>query len=104
MTGEVLDYTASGAITTGVPFLLGTRLAIPLKSGVSGDVIPVMMEGVFLLTKATGAGTNWAQGGIVYWDDTAKKLTGVASGNTAIGIGALIAATADTTGQVKLYC
>lgn len=104
MSGDVLDYTASGNITSGQGILIGTRLGIALKGGVSGNVIPVRMEGVFSLAKATGAGTGWAQGAIVYWDDTAKKITGVSTSNTPIGIGATVAATGDTTGQVKLYC
>lgn len=100
--GDVLDFTAAGTITSGTPFLMGTKLAVPLKSGVSGDIIPVQMTGVWSFTKATGASTNWAAGGAVYWDDSAKKVTGVASGNTLIGYGAEVAATSDATGKVKL--
>lgn len=100
--GDVLDYTAAGTITSGTPFLMGTKLAVPLKSGESGDILPIKMTGVFLFTKATGASTNWAAGGAVYWDDTAKKVTGVASGNTLIGYGIEVAGTADATGKVKL--
>lgn len=100
--GDVLDYTCTGDVTSGTPFLLGTKLAVPLSSGVSGDVIGVKMTGVFQFTKATGASTNWAQGGAVYWDDSAKKVTGVSSGNTLIGYGVETAGTADATGKVKL--
>lgn len=101
--GEVIDITASGTVTSGSPILYGTRLGIPLKSGVSGDVIPTAFEGVHQLTKATGAGTALTLGGIVYWDDSAKKITGVSSGNTAIGWAVEAAGTSAATGKVKLY-
>jgi len=100
--GDVLDFTAAGNITSGTPFLMGTKLAVPLESGVSGDVIPVQVTGVFRLTKNTGAHTNWVIGGAVYWDAATSKVTAVASGNTLIGYGAAPAATADATGLVKL--
>ncbi len=103
-SGKVFDYTAAGTITSGQAILIGTRLGIALKGGVSGDIIPVKMSGVFQLAKNTGASTNFAQGGIVYWDAAASKITGVASGNTAIGVAAETAATTDATGKVKLYC
>ena len=100
--GDVLDFTAAGTITSGTPFLMGTKLAVPLKSGVSGDIIPVRVTGVFTLSKNTGASTNWAIGGAVYWDAATSKVTAVSSGNTLIGYGAAPAATTDATGQVKL--
>jgi len=100
--GDVLDYTCAGTVTSGTPFLMGTVLAVPLKSGVSGDVIPVQVTGVFTFTKGTGSGTAIALGGLAYWDDSAKKVTGAASGNTAIGYGVIAAANADATCTVKL--
>lgn len=100
--GDVLDFTAAGTITSGVPFLMGTKLVVPLKSGVSGDVIPVQVTGVFSLSKNTGASTNWAMGAAVYWDAGTSKVTGVVGSNVLIGYGAAVAGTADTTGLVKL--
>lgn len=101
-TGEQLDYPAAGAITSGSPVLIGTRLGVPLKSGISGDVIPMAINGIWTLTKNTGASTNWVQGGPVYWDAGTSKVTGLVTGNTLIGFGAEIAGTADATGKVKL--
>jgi predicted RecA/RadA family phage recombinase len=100
--GEVIDFTAAGTVTAGTGVLIGTRLGIPVTSGVSGDKIALAVEGVFEHAKNTGAGTALTVGGIVYWDDAAKKITGVASGNTAIGWAVEAAATGDTTGKVKL--
>jgi len=100
--GDTLDFTAAGTITSGTPFLMGIRLAVPLKSGISGDVVPVAVEGVFNLTKNTGAGTGWAMGAAVYWDAATSKVTGVSTSNTLIGYGAAVAAVGDTTGAVKL--
>jgi hypothetical protein len=102
--GDVLDIVVSATTTSGTPVLRGTRLTIPLKSGVSGDTIAHAVEGVFEITKATGAGTGLTVGAIAYWDDTAKKVTGSASGNTAIGWAVEDAGTAVATAKVKLYC
>lgn len=104
-SGEQIDLTSAAANTyvSGTPVLVGTKLAIPLRSSTfAGEVIPAQIVGIWDMVKATGAGTNWAQGAIVYWDDTAKKVTGVSSGNTAIGTGALIAAVGDAVGRVRL--
>jgi predicted RecA/RadA family phage recombinase len=100
--GDILDFTAAGNVTAGAGILIGTKLGVPLKSGVSGDVIPVKMTGVFTFPKDTGASTNFNVGGIVYWNDTSKKVTGVSSGNTAIGYAFETAGTSAAVAKVKL--
>jgi predicted RecA/RadA family phage recombinase len=101
--GEVIDYTAAGTVTAGTGILIGTKLGIPTTSGVSGDKIALAVEGVFEHAKDTGAGTALTLGGIVYWNDTSKKITGSASGNTSIGWAFEAAATGDAIGKVKLH-
>jgi predicted RecA/RadA family phage recombinase len=100
--GDHLEVTAPYAVPVGggckVGGIFGFAIAA-IDNGARGNII---RKGVFTHAKATGASTNWADGGAVYWDDSAKLLTGVASGNTKIGYGIGAAATGDATGTVLL--
>lgn len=100
--GEVIDVTLSGTITSGDVVVAGSLVGVAQISGVSGDVIPVKLCGVYELAKATGALTQGAQ---VYWDNSAKKVTTTASGNTLMGYAWRAAASGDATAQVRLlFC
>lgn len=98
--GEVLDHVATAALTSGVPFLLGKRLAVPLKSAAIGETVAVQVKGVFNLTKVTADVV--AQGAVLYWDDTAKKLTTTVGTNTLAGYAAAAASASDTTVNIAL--
>ena len=60
------------------------------------------LTGVIDLAKV--ASQAWTAGAKVYWDNTAKRATNVASGNTLIGVAVLaVGAGADeTVGRVRL--
>lgn len=104
--GDVLSYTAGGAIVSGAVVELKHCVGIALSAAAaSGDVIAVAVEGVYLVPKTTG--TAWVTGEKVIWDTSAAKFDG--SGATpatgditgaAIAWGA--AASADATAYVKL--
>jgi predicted RecA/RadA family phage recombinase len=66
----------------------------------SGADCEVETAGVFTLPKATGAA--WAVGDLLYYDGTAHNITKTSSGNTKIGVATAVAASGDTTGNVKL--
>jgi predicted RecA/RadA family phage recombinase len=102
--GQVYDYVATGTVTSGSPLLIGERLAVPLISGVSGDIVPCQVEGVFTINKATGGGKSFTQGQKVYWDDTAKvvDVTDNTGANKMIGWAYAAASTAATTLDVDL--
>ncbi len=108
--GHTLEYTVPSAttVTVGQAILLGSILAVVLStnnntaSAVTGEIVTMQTVGVVKLTKTAGSGTAIAQGGKAYWDDTAKTVTGVASGNTHIGYGWVAAVNADTSASVKL--
>ena len=65
----------------------------------SGEAVEAQVIGVFDIVKATGALT---QGQKVYWDNTAKKVTGTATSNTLIGAAVRAAASGDATARVRL--
>lgn len=99
--GCTLDVIApSGGVVSGTPFLWGTVLAVPTTTAAAGETVAAMVNGVFSLPKATS--TTPAAGGKAYWDDTAKKITTTASGNTEVGFFTVAALSADTICYVKL--
>lgn len=104
-SGKVFEYTVPAATTiaSGAPVFLGSSiLGVALEGGTTGAVLQVDTEGVWELPKNTGTGTAIAQGAKAYWDNTAKKVTGVATDNTHIGYGYKASANGDATAQIKL--
>lgn len=100
--GDVIDYAnASGAtITSGTPVLIGARLGVALADIANGSTGSVQVEGVFTITKL---GTDTvAAGALLYWDNTNKRLTTTASGNTLAGFAVAAAGAGVTTVNVKI--
>jgi predicted RecA/RadA family phage recombinase len=101
--GEVFDFTLSGTVAAGSGILMGAIVGVALASGVSGDVIPVQVCGVFEVTKhGAGSGQAWAVGAALYWDASNSRFTTTASGNTLAGYAYEAALTAATKGKIKL--
>lgn len=98
--GEVLDHVVASARTSGVPFLLGARLGVPITDGAVGETIAVKVKGVFNLPKVTA--NVVAQGAVLYWDDTAKKLTTTVGTNVIAGYAAAAATSTDTTVDIAI--
>lgn len=97
--GKTIEVTLAAAITSGAALLIGTLLGVAVTSGGIGDVVVFNVEGVYTLPKDT---STVAVGVAIYWDDTAKKVTTTASGNTLIGKAWEAAATGVTEVAVKL--
>lgn len=99
--GDTLDLTApAGGVISGQAALYGALFGVASVSALEGQKLAVQIEGVFTLPKATGAGLT--EGQKVYWDDTAKKITGTASGNTLVGHAVEVAASAAVEVAVRL--
>lgn len=113
-TAEWTNDTGA-AVNAGDNVLIGTRLAhvlgasyfrgsasgaAPIANGEKATVL--IAEAVISCAKDTGAGTAGALFGVAYWNATTKKITGVASGNTAVGIFWKACATGDATCEVRL--
>jgi predicted RecA/RadA family phage recombinase len=97
--GKTIEITLAANIASGVALLIGTLLGVSVTSGVIGDVVVFNVEGVYTLPKDASVITL---GAALYWDDTAKKVTVTASGNTLIGKAWEAAATGITEVAVKL--
>ena len=101
--GDVIDYTAPGAITKGAIVPFSQCAGVALDSGVTGAVIPVAMEGVFDVAKKAAATLDFAVGEYAYSLTTGGAEVAVATGGTeAIGIAVEAAVTGATTVKVKL--
>ena len=97
--GNTLTLTAPSDVSSGDGVLVGTIFGIAAGAAVSGAEFEAMTEGVFEMTKATGAIT---QGAKVYWDNTNKNVTTTATANTLIGAATVAAASGDATVPVRL--
>lgn len=98
--GDVLTVPAPAAVLSGAGVLVGSLFGVACANAASGAEVELQTTGVFEMPKATGAA--WTIGQRLYWDDTAKNMTGTASTNKLVGIAVLAAASGDTVGIVRL--
>jgi predicted RecA/RadA family phage recombinase len=97
--GDTLTLPAPYDVTSGKGVLVGSIFGVASGDVLSGFDGEFDVEGVFDLTKATGAVT---QGAALYWDDTAKNVTTTSSGNTKIGVAVVAALSGDATARIRL--
>lgn len=107
--GDTIDYTCSGTVAVGDEIVLGTNspcsLGIAMAAGVSGDVIPVAIGGVFTMPKLSGAVI--AQGESVDWDVSGgvvddNQMTPATGDLSNFGIATKAAGSGTTTVEVRL--
>lgn len=100
--GDVLDYAnASGStIANKSGVLIGVRLGVAQADIANNATGSCAMVGVFTLPKLSTDAP--AQGAALYWDNTNKRLTTTASGNTLAGYAFKAAASGETTVNIKL--
>jgi len=98
-SGDTIDVTLGGTFASGAGILVGTLVGVCASSGVSGDVVPVSLKGVYTLPKASGAISVGAK---VYWDNSAKNITTTTSGNTFAGYAVAAAQSGDATANILL--
>jgi predicted RecA/RadA family phage recombinase len=97
--GDVIDYTAGGTITSGDVLFSGILPGIALISGVSGDIIPMQIRGVFQVDKTTSLVIS--QGDKLYFNTGTKKVTKTNT-DKYIGVAVTAEISAATTVQVLL--
>jgi len=98
--GDVLDHIAAAAIASGDVILIGKRIGVAVTDIALGDTGALAVEGVFDLPKVTTQAP--AQGVLLYWDDTAKLITTIATANTLSGYAAAPAVNGDLTVQINI--
>lgn len=98
-SGETILLTAPYTVTSGQAAKVGKFFGVACDDITSGATGQFKTEGVFNITKTTGA---IAQGDPVFWDNTNKYLTTTANSNAEVGVCLVAALSADTTVTVKL--
>jgi len=98
--GKTLDYTHTAVVASGGAVLIGTVLVIPGANAGIGVPFPGTIEGVFNLPSDTGTASKMNVP--AYWDDTNKRITATATGNTKVGMFAAPKAAAATSAAIKL--
>lgn len=99
--GEMIEHVLSGtSVLSGAGRLIGTLFGVASKDGAIGDVVNFALAGVYSLPKLTT--DVMAQGAKVYWDDTNKRLTVTAAGNSLVGVAHKAAGNGDTVVDCRL--
>lgn len=100
--GVNVTLAAPYAVASGAGALVGSLFGVASAAYASGESGVFVTEGVFDLVKV--GSQAWTVGAKVYWDDTNKRCTTTASGNTLIGVAlaAVGSGANDTTGRVRL--
>lgn len=96
-SGDKINVTLTGTVTHSTIHDFTDFAGVYLNSGVSGDLVPVAVEGIFTLTKDSSTITA---GQKLYSDGT--DVTTTSSSNTPIGFATEAAATGAATVKVKL--
>ena len=100
--GTTITLTAPYAVTSGDGLLVGSIFGVAAGDAASGATVEAALTGVLDLTKV--GSQAWTVGAKVYWDDTNKRCTTVATDNTLIGVAveAVAGGAGDTIGRVRL--
>jgi predicted RecA/RadA family phage recombinase len=100
--GHAITLAAPYDIASGDGLLVGAIFGIATHDALSSAEIEAQLTGVVEITKV--ASQAWTAGAKVYWDNTARRATNVASGNTLIGVAVLAvgAGAEETVGRVRL--
>ncbi len=100
--GEVLTLTApAGGVTAGTGVKIGDAFVIPLVSAVVGEKFTGLRVGVTPHAKVSAQA--WTEGQQINWDNTAKLMTTVTTGNFRVGYAAEAAANPSAVGRVVLH-
>ena len=100
--GNTITLTAPYAVASGDGLLVGSIFGIASGTAAIGESVEAALTGVFDITKI--GSQAWSVGAKVYWDDTNKRCTNVATSNTLIGVAteAVAGGAGDTIGRVRL--
>lgn len=102
---DSLPLAAPYAVSAGGGALIGATFGVAVNDLANAEVGTFMLEGVFTLTKATGASTGGSAGARAYWIAADKKVTAAAGSspaNTLIGVFSKTAADGDAIAEVRL--
>lgn len=98
--GDKILFTAGATTASGAGVKVGVRFGVATADIANGVVGVVAMEGVYTIPKL---GTDVvAQGALLYWDDTNKRLTTTASTHITAGYAFAAAGNGVTTVDIAI--
>lgn len=100
--GDTLVVPAPYDLVSGGGAQVGQLFGVAINAALQGADVSLKLTGMFDLAKA--GSQAWTVGALVYWDNTNKRCTTVATGNLLIGAAAVAVsnAAANTIGRVRL--
>lgn len=100
--GDILVVPAPYDRSAGQGAQVGQIFGVCAGDAVSGADVALKTSGVFDLTKI--GSQAWTVGQLIYWDNTNKRCTNVATGNLLIGaaVTAVDNGAGSTIGRVRL--
>ncbi|WP_273281068.1 DUF2190 family protein [Pseudooceanicola atlanticus] len=98
--GENVTLAAPYDVASGAGAKVGSIFGVAQHDAEEAADVVLARRGVYDLAKTSAQA--WTVGAKVYWDDTNKVCTTVASGNTLIGAAMEVAADPSATGRVLL--
>lgn len=98
--GDTVTVPAPYALASGAGALVGAIFGIAVNAAANGAEVQLKRKGIF--THAKTSAEAWTVGAKVYWDNTNKVFTTVASGNTLVGAAYAVAVNPSSTGTVLL--
>lgn len=98
--GNVVTVIAPYSVSSGQGLLVGALFGVAAYDAAAGAPVEISREGVFDVSAVTA--DIVAQGGKIYWDNAARKLTATNAGNTLVGAVTVAKGGADTTARVML--
>ena len=102
--GESVDLTApSGGVVGGLAYKIGSFICIAAATVAEAEPFVGNVVGVYdVVAEGAGSGQAWAEGDLIYWDNTAKKFTKTSTSNTKAGVAVAAKLTAATEGRLRL--
>ncbi len=99
--GDSVTVVASRTAAMDTGMLVGQLFGFTKQAATNGTPCEICRTGVFVgVPKASGQ--VWAQGVLIYWDNTAFNFTTTSAGNRLVGVTAVSALSGDTIGSVIL--
>jgi predicted RecA/RadA family phage recombinase len=98
--GANISVTATAAIASGEPALVGALFGVAQGAAAIGGTVTLLRTGVFELPKTSAQA--WAVGAKIYFNSGTGECTTVSSGNKLVGCAVQDAADPSATGIVLL--
>lgn len=98
--GDTITVAAPYALTSGAGALVGALFGVATAAAANGATVELQIEGVHDITALST--DVIAQGALVYWDNTNKRITSTSAGNRLVGNITEAKANGATTARVRL--